>query len=258
MDNASGESEAIILVKGLPQIDVNSGETVCYTGVSSEGAWVRLYVPQSNAIEHRKPISRWKRVKFKWKRSAADSRLESRDVDPRSIVITGELPQSERFRFLNLLEVNDLNEVTKQGKSLALLRPKNTRFFIQRKTDQEMVTEKNAYQQAVMRKLSPTYLKLMEPCIYRFKFHYETDQGAFDGTYHNSEINAVFFKLAESFGEPQALIRMIQVLGKEYPSKGMIFAMEQSLDPSKAWFINSIIVGDEVYHMMGDSLNVVA
>jgi hypothetical protein len=43
------------------------------------------------------------------------------------------LKQRERLNFLSRLEVSSISKVRAEGKTLALLRPRNLKFFIERK-----------------------------------------------------------------------------------------------------------------------------
>ncbi len=243
-----GESEAVIIVKASPQISQQYGETVCCAGVTPEGEWVRLYPVSFRKLEDVSKFGRWDRVRFKWRKPKTDMRPESVRVDQQSIEIIGEYPKSERERLLAKLEVKGLKQVAAEGKSLALLRPQQPKFSFERKTDEDIAKERHAYQEVLKQKdlFDNKALLPLEPCPYKFKYKYTTEDGSRDGTCQDWETNTTFFNWRRNYGEQQALESMQQVFGEEYPKKGMAFAMgTHSLYPD-TWLINGIIRLDEI------------
>ena len=147
----------------------------------------------------------------------------------------------------NRLEVTSLNKEFEAKKSLALLRPQEPKFIIERKTVEEMQQERleNAavLEQADMFQKS---LVPIEPLPFRFKYQYKTEDGAREGTCQDWETDATFFNFRRVYGEEQALVLMNKTFGEEYPRKGMTFAMgTHSRYPDK-WLINGIIRVDEI------------
>lgn len=251
MHEAEGDAEAIILVKASPQISQKYGETVCCAGVTLTGEWVRLYPVTFRRLEDAKQFGRWDRIRFHWRRSKDDHRPESRRVDQQSIEILGELAKNERQRLLADLEVTGLNAVAAQGKSLALLRPQNPRFIIEPKTADEIAQEKSDYE-SICKQQDMFYqeeLLPLEPCPFKFKYRYRTDDGDREGTCQDWETDATFFHWRKRYGQEQALQQMQQVFGEEYPKKGMVFAMGTHSRYPDVWLINGIVRMDEVTQM---------
>jgi hypothetical protein len=248
MLKTEGESEAVIIVKASPQISQQYGETVCCAGITPEGEWVRLYPVSFRKLEDVSKFGRWDRVRFKWRKPKTDTRPESVRVDQQSIEIIGEYPKGERERLLAKLEVKGLKQVAAAGKSLALLRPQQPKFSFERKSDDDIVRERQAYQDVLKQKdlFDNKSLLPLEPCPYKFKYKYTTEDGSRDGTCQDWETNTTFFNWRRNYGEQQALESMQKVFGEEYPKKGMAFAMgTHSLYPD-TWLINGIIRLDEI------------
>lgn len=246
-----GTSEAIVLVKASPQIGKKHGETVCCAGVNDNGEWVRLYPVTFRTLDQASRFRRWDRIRFRWQKPKDDRRPESLRVDHQSIEIIGELKQKERLQFLSRLEVTSINKVKAEGKTLALLRPRDLKFSIEKKPEAVFAEEKQRFAafaaQADLFNSSP--LIPYEPCPYVFKYNYVTDDGEREGTCQDWETDATFYNWSRHYGEQKALENMRRVFGEDYPSKGMVFAMgTHSLYP-ETWLINGIIRLDEIRQM---------
>ncbi len=248
MYKAEGESQAIILVKAAPQISQKHGKIVCCAGVTPEGEWVRLYPVTFRKLEDMQQFGRWDRIKFKWRVSSEDSRPESRRIDQNSIEIIGQLSGRERHKFLSRLEVTGLNNLSEQGRSLALLRPRDPKFYIKKKSDEKIAKEKHAYENVVSQKdiLDPRDFPPIQPSPYEFKYKYACDDGERNGTCQDWEIHATYFNWTRSYGEESALTRIQNVFGEEYPKKGMAFAMGTHSQYPNTWLINAVIRMDEI------------
>lgn len=248
MFDTEGEGEAVILVKATPHISQKYGETVCCAGITPNAEWLRLYPVTFRRLEDAKKFRRWDHIRFRWQKPKDDFRPESRRVDQNSIEIIGRLPKNEKERLLAKLEVTGLNAVSAQGKTFALLRPKNPCLTIARKSPSELAQERSGYE-LICAQQDMFYQKELlplEPCPFRFKYRYQTDDGDREGTCQDWETDATFFHWRERYGEAQAIQHMQKVFGTEYPEKGMLFAMgTHSLHPN-TWLINGIIRMDEI------------
>ncbi len=251
MSNFEGTSEAIILVKASPQVGKKHGETVCCAGVNDAGEWVRLYPVTFRTLDQASQFRRWDRIRFRWQKPKDDPRPESLRVDHQSIEIIGELKQKERLNFLQRLEVSSINKAKTEGKTLALLRPRDLKFSIEKKSDDALVEEKKKFAESVAQAdmFNSSPLIPYEPCPYVFKYNYVTDDGERTGTCQDWETDATFYNWSRHYGEQKALENMQRVFGDEYPNKGMVFAMgTHSLYPD-TWLINGIIRLDEIRQM---------
>lgn len=241
-------AEAVILVKASPQFGKNHGETVCCAGVDLRGHWLRLYPVTFRTLDQASQFGRWDIIRFKCRKPDSDDRPESRRVDHQSIEIIGKLKPSERQSFLAPLEVTSVSAAKANGLSLALLRPRNPVFAIERKTDDEIEEERarNKAYAAQPDLFNSVRLIPLEPCPYRFKYRYETDDGRREGTCQDWETDATFFHWSKQYGEATALAHMEKAFGKDYPAKGMVLAMgTHSLYPD-VWLINGVIRLDEI------------
>lgn len=248
MHEFEGEAEAIILVKASPHVSQKYGETVCCAGVTLRSEWLRLYPVTFRRLEDAKKFKRWDRIRFKWWKPKDDPRPESRRVDQQSIEIIGELRKSERQRLLANLIVTSLSETVAQGKSLALLRPQNSRFIIEPKSSEEIYLEKREYESICKQQdmFFQQELLPLGPCPFKFKYSYRTDDGHREGTCQDWETDATFFRWRNQYGEEQALKHMQRVFGEEYPSKGMLLAMGTHSRYPGVWLINGVMRVDEV------------
>ena len=244
----SGETEAIVIVKAAPQAGQRHGETVCCAGIDLQGNWLRLYPVSFRTLDDGQKFGRWDRIRFKWRLPSDDPRLESRRVDQDSITIVGELKKSERQRFLGGSIVTGLDQERAAGRSLALLKAKILEFKIEKKRDDELAGEKkrfeNLHAQQDLFKTKP--IIPYQPCPYRFKYRYMTDDGQREGTCQDWEIEATFFNWTRHYGEERALADMQRVFGEEYPAKGMLLAMgTHSLYPD-TWLVNGVVRLDDI------------
>ncbi len=251
MPEQSGTSEAVILVKASPQVGQRHGETVCCAGVDENGQWVRLYPVSFRKLDEAQQFGRWDRIKFKWRKPENDSRPESLRVEHESIEIIGQLKPKDRLNFLGRLEVTSIKKVAEEGRTLALLRPKAAVFSIEPKTEAKISEEREKFAGYTAQKdlFNSKNLIPLEPCPFVFKYKYETDDGQREGTCQDWETDATFFNWRRQYGQKQALDKMQQVFGIDYPSKGMVFAMGTHSQYPDTWLINGIVRLDEIQQM---------
>lgn len=84
------------------------------------------------------------------------------------------------------------------------------------------------------------------PCPYRFRYKYETDDGLREGTCQDWEIEATFFNWSRQYGEKLALEKMQELFGTEYPAKGMLLAMGTHSRYPDVWLINGVVRLDDI------------
>lgn len=243
----SGEAEAIVIVKAAPQISQRHGETVCCAGIDLHGRWLRIYPVSFRTLDEGQKFGRWDRIRFKWRAATDDSRNESRRIDQQSLQIVGQLKPSERDRFLTKAIVTGLDTERGLERSLALLRPQSPEFSYEKKTQAEIETDRARFD-ALHRQQDLFNSKSIipyDPCPYKFKYRYRTDDGQREGTCQDWEIEATYFKWSRMYGEAQALADMQRVFGEEYPRKGMLLAMGTHSRWPETWLINGIVRLDE-------------
>ena len=242
LEHTSGSAEVIVIIKAAPQISKRSGETVCCAGIDPYGNWLRLYPVSFRYLNNKRKFGRWDRIKFKWRKPKDDARTESRRVDQESIEIIGSLKKNQRENFLAKSLKTSLDNEYIEGRSLALIRPEIIEFVIKKKTEAEYSEEVLRFE--ALRLQSDLFTKQViphKPCEYSFKYRYRIDDGVRFGTCQDWETERTFIKWMRLYGEAEAISKMQNVFGKEYPEKGMLLAMgTHSLYPDK-WLINGVI-----------------
>jgi hypothetical protein len=245
MSSVSGSADVVILVKALPHTSTRHGETVCCAGIerAAGGGWLRLYPISFRYLDHAQRFGRWDVIKLNWKLPNNDQRQESRRVDHASLEIVGKLQPRERERFLAAHEVTGLVPVTGLKRSLALVRPRQPHFSIERKSADELEIEQRERQNLLAQQdMFPAHRLIpLEPCPYRFKYSYLLDEGRRNGTCEDWETEATYFNLRREYGEEKALAEMRRTFGERYPSEGMVFAMGTHSRFPDRWLIVGVI-----------------
>ena len=234
----SGQTEAVVIIKAAPQVGQRHGETVCCGAIDLQGDWLRLYPVSFRTLDQGQRFGRWDRIRFKWRRPNDDRRIESRRVNQDSLEIVGTLKKAERERFLANLIVTSLDKEQEKGRTLALLKAKILDFKTEKKRFGEL-REESAKFDAL--KAQPDLFNIKriipyEPCPYRFKYQYRTDDGKREGTCQDWEIEASYYRWARKYGGDCALSKVVRIFGEEYPSKGMRLAMGTHSRYPNVWF----------------------
>lgn len=189
---------------------------------------------------------RWDWVKFRYRLPTADRRPESCHVYEDSIVVDGSLPARERGRLLDPLILGSAREAMDRGHSLALIRPRNTRFVFKPKTEREIEEEREAFRRAARQTaLFDRELAELEPSPYEFRFRFEDDGGRHDYQNGDWEAHAMFWRERHRTSEAEALRWMDGTLNEEYPRKGMVFAIGNQAKRPQTWQLLGVIRLDE-------------
>jgi len=235
-------SEAIIIVKAAPQLGGKHGETVCTAGITRSGSWLRLFPIAFRSLREAQQFKRWNIVSFRSAQPKDDRRQESRRVEHQSLVVTGDLPDNQRFGLINPMIKQSLNAEREAGRSLAFIRPAIRKFSIERRKEDEVRRDRERF--AIYAEQSDFFLKPLVPyvpCPYVFKYEYDTIDGRRTGTCQDWETEATFFHWTKRYGEKTALEKMKAEWGEELPRKGLLFAMgTHSLYPD-VWLINGLV-----------------
>lgn len=250
-DLKSGEAEAVILIKASPQVGQKHGETVCCAALDIYGKWLRLYPVSFRYLEDGKKFSRWDTIRFRWRLPDDDRRLESRRIDQDTLSIVGCLKPSERQKFLSRVIVTSLDREREAGRSLALLKAEIRDFRYEKKTAEEIAIEKGKFDKLRAQKdmFNSKDLIPYEPCPYRFKYRYRTDDGNRDGTCQDWELEATYYNWSRKYGEKSTLEKIQKTFGEIYPRDGMLLAMgTHSVYPDR-WLINGVIRLSDIQQM---------
>lgn len=241
-----GQDRVLVLVKALPHVGKEHGETVCCAGVTIDGSWRRLFPISFRRLQEK--FKRWDWIEFRWRTAyPRDKRLESRRVQEDTVRISGSLKASERARFLDRVILPSVEEAAARGQTLALIRPSNVSFKATRKSSSEIDAEKRIYAAAAAQSsFLDRDLRALSPCPYAFNFTYESSDGRpHRATSDDWETAAMFYKFQNLYGEEQALKQMKETFEDTYPAKGMAFAMGTHSRFPKTWLLVGILRIDE-------------
>ncbi|MCA0047522.1 hypothetical protein LB577_11255 [Mesorhizobium sp. B283B1A] len=246
MASLSPRDSAVILVKAAPRVGETHGELVCCAGLDFNGNWIRLYPVAFRTLEDAQKFGRWDTIEYGWSLPKGDQRSESRRLEHKSLVITGSLSEKSRAQFLARHVVPSLNTELEEGRSLALIRPKNPEFVIERKDVATFENEKARFRLWHDQEANSLFgflgksLVPYEPAPFLFKYKYETADGAREGTCQDWEIEATFLKWQRIYGETDTLRKMTERFGVEYSRKGFVLAMGTH-KAYPQWLINGVI-----------------
>lgn len=236
-----------ILVKALPQRSTAHGETVCCAGVTARGEFKRLYPVRFRQLSDESAFKRWDWVNFKYRRPTRDNRDESCHVAEESIKRDGCMPRKDRAAFLNPLVSKSVAEAAEAGRSLALIRPRNTRFYYKAKSSEQIEAERETYRQAASQgDFFDEELKALEPSPYEFRFKFEDGTGPHDYANGDWEAHAMFFFGKRREGSERAALEwMSTTFNDEYPKKGMLFCVGNMAKRLHTWQLLGVLRVDD-------------
>lgn len=237
----------LVLVKALPHVGEQHGETVCCAGITPERQWRRLFPIPFRRLKDAK-FARWNWVEYEWRTAfPKDRRPESRRVQESSLKVDGELASSARSRFLDPIVVRSVDEAASRGQTLALIRPRNVIFRATLKSSVTIADERRAYALAASQgSFLDEALRPLDPCPFAFHFSYQTaDQKNHLHVSDDWETSAMFYRFSSALGQEGALQRMKEIFEIEYPKKGMAFALGTHSRRPKQWLLVGILRLDE-------------
>lgn len=244
--NMQQSCRVTVLVKALPQPSSRYGETVCCAGITAEGKWKRLYPVRFRHLSGTSSFKRWDWVEFSHRKPTSDIRVESCHVFEDTIRITGRLQERERVRLLSPMILGSAQDAMELGQSLALIRPRNTRFKWRPKAPGVLDAERNAFQRAARQGgLFDEQLAAIEPSPYQFYFSFVDEAGSHAYTCGDWEVHAMFWAQRNRSNEADALRWMNQTFNDEYPRRGIVFAIGNQAKRPKTWQLLGVIRLDE-------------
>ena len=241
----SGETEATILVKALPQVGEKHGETVCVAAIDAYRNWLRLYPIAFRQLNDVQRFGRWQRIRFRWRlpKLNRDNRIESRNVVQESIVTVGELKPRDRAAFVEPLVVSSTKREFEQGRSLALIRPEAPEFFYKHRESDAIEERRQKYERLLAspdmfgaRNIIP-----LEPAPYDFFYRYRDADGSHECRCHDWEIEQTFMNWRRKYGEEQTLRNMMQMFNDKYPRDGMLLSMGTHSRYPDRWMIVGVL-----------------
>jgi hypothetical protein len=237
-----------ILVKALPQRSASHGETVCCAGVTAEGEFRRLFPVRFRHLSEGATFKRWDEVDFKFRLPTRDKRLESCHVMEDTIATTGNrLPAKDRENFLVPLVSASASDAANKGRSLAVVRPRSTKFYYRPKTAEQIAAERAAYEQAARQdSFFDKRLAVLEPSPYEFRFKFEDASGSHDYANADWEAHAMFFMGRSRFGNDEATLNwMSGTFNDLYPKRGMMFCVGNIASRPQTWQLLGVLRVDE-------------
>jgi hypothetical protein len=238
-----GGERVLVLVKAAPNPSKTHGETVCCAGVTAAREWRRLFPVRFRHLSGERRFRRWEWVRYRWSRSRDDPRPESRRVHEESIAPDGVIPERERADLLGPMILRACSEATARGHSLALVRPKGTRFYAKKKSVKDVAEEREAFVRAMRQgSLLDRELAAYEPAPYDFRMKVEDADGHHDYGCGDWETAAAFFNLRRRYGEEAALRHLSEQYNVVRPGRGMVLAMGTVKKRPDQWLLLGVLV----------------
>lgn len=236
-----------ILVKALPQRSTAKGETVCCAGVTARGEFKRLYPVRFRHLSDESAFKRWDWVDFKYRSPTSDRRPESCHVMEDTIRVSGRMADRDRASFLNPLVSASVADASAAGKSLALIRPRNTHFYFKEKSDEQIEKERRTYAQAASQgEIFDKQLAALEPSPFEFRFKFEDGTGPHDYANGDWEAHAMFFFGRRREGSERAALEWMSItFNDEYPKKGMLFCVGNMAKRPHTWQLLGVLRVDD-------------
>jgi hypothetical protein len=133
------------------------------------------------------------------------------------------------------------------GHSLALIRPRKTRFYCRRKSPSDVEAERDAFRRSANQtSLFDRELAEIEPSPVQFRFSFEDDAGPHKYECGDWETHAMYWNWKRDGAEEDVLKRMESVFNEEYPKNGMVFAIGNLMKRPQTWQLLGVIRLNEV------------
>ncbi|MBC6442798.1 MAG: hypothetical protein GDA53_06695 [Rhodobacteraceae bacterium] len=207
----------------------------------------RLYPVRFRHLSGKSSFNRWDWVNFKYRPPTRDRRQESCHVMEETIRVSGKMPARDRASFLNPLVSASIKDAEDAGKSLALIRPRNTRFYYKAKTSEQVEAERETCRKAARQgEFFDEELKALEPGPYTFRFKFEDGTGPHDYANGDREAHAMFFNGKRREGSDEAALKwMCKTFNEEHPQKGMLFCVGNMAKRPQTWQLLGILRVDD-------------
>jgi hypothetical protein len=172
-------------------------------------------------------FKRWDWIKYDFTDPKNDARVESQKAVPETIIVTGNMKQSERASFLSRMIRASPIEAAGLGESLTLVRPKNIEFSWKRKTDSELTIEQEKHTfLANQFSMFDATAKPLTPCPFAFSFAWQDSDGKrHSHTSDDWETSTAFFRRRDGLGEAEGLKSLKATYEDDYVRRGIAFAL---------------------------------
>jgi hypothetical protein len=164
-----------------------------------------------------------------------------------SIEVNGSMPPRDRARFLNRLVSPSVKAAETNGRSLALIRPRETQFYFKKKKPDELEDERRTYAEAARQgSFFDERLKALEPSPYEFRFKFDDASGPHDYANGDWEAHAMYFNGCRREGSEQAALDwMSKTFNENYARKGMLFCVGNMAKRPQTWQLLGVLRVDD-------------
>ncbi len=157
------------------------------------------------------------------------------------------MPIRDRSPFLNGLVMPSVKAAEASGRSLALIRPRDTHFYFVKKKPDEIEEERRTFAEAASQdSFFDERLKALEPSHYDFRFKFKDAAGPHDYANGDWEAHAMYFNGLRREGSEQAVLDwMTKTFNEEYPRKGMLFCIGNMAKRPQTWQLLGVLRVDD-------------
>lgn len=207
----SMKKRILITVKTYPNPSTKYTETVCTSGITDDGKWIRLYPIDFRYKPYTQQFKKydWIECEVRQRTKGEDPRVESHSPTT-DITIVGKLDTkknwTERKKIVMPLRVNSIEELRDQNVSLALIQPKKIQKIIIEETERAWTGDQSkALTQ--MRLIGPQN-KPLEKIPYSFKYEFLCHGADCKGhcmQIEDWEPSALYLEMKAKYGEKIAV-----------------------------------------------------
>ena len=152
------------------------------------------------------------------------------------------MPEKERPEFLEPLVVGSVKEARENSGSLALIRPKESKFRYKPKSSSQIDEERLKYKSAALQQsFLDEELAEIEPSPYEFRLRFRDEDGWHEHRCEDWETTAAFWRLRQSHGEEAALKHLDEIYNRRYPERGMVLALGNMARRPQTWLLLGVI-----------------
>ncbi|MBB3066941.1 hypothetical protein [Limibacillus halophilus] len=138
--------------------------------------------------------------------------------------------------------IDSIQQAVASDQSLGILRPRNTRFIIKKKSVTRLEDERKAFRSAARQtQLFDKSLAELEPSPYDFRFEFYDSDGKHNYSNGDWEAHAMFWRERNRTSEARALQWMNETFNEAYPQRGMAFAIGNQKKRPQTWQLLGVI-----------------
>lgn len=233
------KEKILILVKTYPTKSKKYVETVCTAGIREDGSWIRIFPITFRRLEDYLKYKKYQWIECNLYKTENDNRPESYHIDDINSITLGDIIESSdnwmtRRRIILdkvkiFTKISDLLKFSNENiGSLATFKPTDVTFSYEKAKDDEEDDENIEKSQLAQWDLFEDNdwrinFKGVEKIPYNFYYEITDDDGVkFKHKIIDWEINALFYKQRNRYGEEKALHDVIKQYGELFLNKDKI------------------------------------